>query len=132
MASDNVELVHRAYRALEDGGLEEFLDYVDPEVEWHSLVLEIEGAFRGHEGVREWWRGLRAAFPDWRPSVEEVRDLGEHVIVHARGRGRGAESGVGIDDDFWQVARIREGRITWYRAVRTEEEALAAVRGDGP
>jgi hypothetical protein len=127
MAEDNVQLVYRAYEALQADDIETFLSFVDPEVEWHSLILEIEGKFHGHEGVREWWGSLRSVFPDWNPSIVEVRDLSEHVVIHARGVGSGAVSGVGIDDDFWQVAKLRENRIVWYRAVRTEREALEAA-----
>lgn len=131
MSDENVDVAYRGYEALRANDLDRFLGYVDPEVEWHSLVLEIEGVFHGHEGVREWWTGLRSVFPDWQPSIVEVRDLGEHVIIHARALGSGAGSGVGIDDDFWQVARFREGRIVWYRAVRTEREALEAAGAAG-
>jgi ketosteroid isomerase-like protein len=127
MSQENVELVDRAYEALQANDIDAFLALVDPDVEWHSLILEIEGVFRGHEGVREWWRSLRDVFPDWNPSVVEVRDAGDRVLIHARGVGSGAASGVGVEDDFWQVAELRDGRIVWYRAVRSEREALEAA-----
>jgi hypothetical protein len=57
----------------------------------------------------------------------DVRDLGDLVLLHARGVGSGAGSGAGIDEDFWQVAEMRAGRIVWYRVFRTEDEALEAV-----
>jgi ketosteroid isomerase-like protein len=124
MSQENVELVHRAYEALQADDIDAFLTFVHPDVEWHSLILEIEGVFHGHDGVREWWRGLRSVFPDWQPSVVEARDYGRHVVIHARGVGSGAASGIGVNDDFWQVAEIREQQMIWYRAVRTEREAL--------
>jgi ketosteroid isomerase-like protein len=127
MSQENVELVYRCYDALQADDIDTFLEYVDPEVEWRSLILEIEGVFHGRDGVREWWSGLRSVFPDWRPSIVEVRDFGERVVIHARGIGSGAASGVGVDDDFWQVAEVQQGRIVWYRAVRTEQEALEAA-----
>ena len=85
MSQENVELVHRAYEALQADDIDAFLTFVHPDVEWHSLILEIEGVFHGHDGVREWWRGLRSVFPDWQPSVVEARDYGRHVVIHARG-----------------------------------------------
>jgi hypothetical protein len=91
------------------------------------LILEIDGVFHGHDGVREWWRGLRTTFPDWRVSPVSTRSVGDLVVVNVRGVGSGAASGVGVDDDWWQVARIRNGLIVWYRAVRTEQEALEAA-----
>jgi ketosteroid isomerase-like protein len=127
MSEDNIELTKRAYERLRASDIDGFLEFVDPDVEWHSLALEIEGTFRGHEGVRKWWRELRSAFPEWDPSIVEIRGLGDWVLVHARGVGQGAASGVGIDDDFWQLARLHEQRIAWYGSFRTEREALEAA-----
>ena len=127
MSQENVELTRRAYEALERDDIEAFLSFLEPDVEWYSLILEIEGVFRGHDGVREWWRGIRTTFPDWRPSLVEVRAYGDRVVMHGRGSGSGAASGVDIDDDFWQVVEIRDGLVVWYRAVRTEKEAVEAA-----
>ena len=124
---ENIEVAKRAYDRLQANDIDAFLDYVDSDVEWHSLVIEIEGTFRGHNGVRRWWRELRSVFPDWNPSMVEIRDLGDWVLVHARGTGQGAASGVAIDDDFWQLARLAEQRIVWYAAFRTEREAVEAA-----
>jgi ketosteroid isomerase-like protein len=63
MSQENVELARRAYEALGRDDLDELLALVDPEVEWHSLVLEMEGTFHGHEGVRRWWTSLHSVFP---------------------------------------------------------------------
>ena len=128
MASQgNEEIVRRAYAALRENDVDGFLEVVDPDVEWHSLILEIEGTFNGHDGVREWWAGLRSVFPNWNPEIVGVREDGEWVVAHARGSGSGVSSGAGLDEDFWQVARVRDGRIVWYRAVRTEQEAVEAA-----
>jgi len=127
MSEENVQIVRRCYEALRKDDLGQFLDHVHPDVEWHSLILEIEGVFHGHDGVRKWWRELRSVFPDWDPSIGEVRDLGDYVLVHAHGIGSGASSGVGISDDFWQIARFRDGLMAWYGAFRSEAEALEAA-----
>jgi hypothetical protein len=129
MSRANVDLAYRAYDALQRDGIEAFLNYVHPEAEWHSLVLQLEGDFHGHDGVREWWQGILAVFPDWRPSMEEPpRDLGDWVLIHARVKGNAVGSGIAIDDDLWQLVEVREGLVVWYGSFRTEEEALAVVR----
>ena len=43
MSQKNEDLARRAYEALQREDIEGFLGVVDPEVEWHSLVLEVEG-----------------------------------------------------------------------------------------
>jgi ketosteroid isomerase-like protein len=127
VSQENVERAHRAYEALQRHDIDGFLTYVDPDAEWHSRVLEIEGTLYGHEGVRVWWTSLLAVFPDWAPVLLEARDLGDFVVIHARATGSAVASGVGIDHDFWQAAEMRDGRIVWYAACRTEHEALDAV-----
>jgi ketosteroid isomerase-like protein len=127
MSQENEELARRAYEALQRDDIEAFLAFVDPEVEWHSLVLEVEGVRYGHEEVREWWRGIKSVFPDWNPSLVNVRSHGDRVLIHAHATGSGSASGVGIDNDFWQVAEVRNGLIVGYRAFRTEREALEAA-----
>ena len=125
MSQENVELARRAYAAFQAGDIDEWVRYFDPAVEFNSS--EMEGPFRGHEGLREWAAGLLAAFPDWRPSIVEMRDLDDLVLIHATARGAGAGSGVGIEVDFWQAVEFRDGRMVWYAAFRNEAEALEAV-----
>lgn len=127
MSRENLKRVHRSYEALQRHDIDGLLEYVDREAEWHSLVLEMEGTFQGHEGVRRWWTNLLAVFPDWAPVLVEARDLGDFVVIHTRATATALESGVGIDQDFWQAAEMRDGRIVWYVACRTEREALEAV-----
>jgi len=127
MSQENLEVTRRAYAALQRDDIDAFLAYVHPDAEWHSLVLEMEGTFHGHDGVREWWSSLRAVFPDWAPSLVETRDLGEHVLAHASATASARESGVGIDENFWQAVELRDGLVVWYAAFRTEAEALEAV-----
>jgi ketosteroid isomerase-like protein len=123
----NTELAHRAYERLHENDLDGFLEYVHPDAEWHSLVLEIEGAYHGHDGVREWWNGIVTTFPDWDPSIVDVREIGDVVVIHAHATGQAASSGVGIDDDFWQAAEVRDGKISRYATFRTEAEAVATA-----
>jgi hypothetical protein len=36
-------------------------------------------------------------------------------------------SGVPIDQDYWQAARLRRGSVVWFGFFRTEGDALAAA-----
>ena len=128
MSQENVEIARRAFETLTvHDDIDAFLAFVDPDVEWHSLILEIEGTRHGHDEVREWWSALRTTFPDWTPVIVATRDLGDWVAIHARGAGTGAASGVGVEYDFWQVAKFQDGRMVCYHGARTEDEALEAA-----
>jgi ketosteroid isomerase-like protein len=127
MSRENVEVAKRAFEAFQQDDIERFLSYIHPEVEWHSRLAEMEGTHHGHDGVRRWWASLFEVFPDWRPTITEVRDLDDFVLFHVDVAASGAGSGLGVDEDFWQVAEIQGGRIVWYRVCPTEQEALEAV-----
>lgn len=128
MPRENVELAQRAYEAARRQDLEGFLRYIDPEVEFTSLLPDMEGeVHHGHEAVRLWWDNLLAAFPDWTPDPVDLRDLGDRVLVHLRGEGTGAGSGVGVENDLWQLVEFRDGRCISWATFRTEEEALDAA-----
>ena len=126
MSQENVELARRAYAAFQAGDLDRWVGYFDPEVEFSWTAME--GSFRGHQGLREWAAGLLAAFPDWKPSIVEIRDLGDRALIHGCAGGEGARSGLGVQVDFWHVLEIRGGRVVWSAAFRTEADALEAVR----
>jgi SnoaL-like domain len=48
--------------------LDAFLALCDPEVEFISDWLQVEGGgpYRGHDGVRDWWKRLLDAYPDFK------------------------------------------------------------------
>src|SRR5215211_6708933 len=130
MSQENEELAHRAYDAFSSGDLEALLALTDPEVEFTSLVLEAEGGggtYRGHEGVREYFESLRGVFADWHSEIVGTRAFGEMLVIQSHGVATGGASGVRLEQDFWQAARVRDGKIVWWKFCRTEAEALEAV-----
>jgi ketosteroid isomerase-like protein len=127
----DIDVVTESHEAFRRRDLDAWLEHLDPDVEFTSLVLEVEGVYRGHEGARAWWDSVLAVFPDWSPSVVDAREIGDRVLVQVRGEGRGTGSGIQLEKDFWQVAHVENGRLKSWRFYRTEQEALdaAALRG---
>ena len=126
MSQENVEIVKEAYRALNAGDIEGFLASIDRDVEFTSLIAEVESeTFRGHDGVRRWWHEVVLPLGGLQGEVEEARDLGDTVLarVVATYRPRGVE----VRQTIWQVVRYREGMGVWWGFFRTEEEALEAA-----
>jgi ketosteroid isomerase-like protein len=70
MSRENAERVRRAFDAFNRRDFDAFLALIDPGVEITTRYMEMEGDphYRGHDGVREWWRTRLAVFPDF--SVE--------------------------------------------------------------
>jgi ketosteroid isomerase-like protein len=93
MSRENVEIARTAFDALNRGGFDEALVYVDPEIEFEppNETLERPSSFKGHEALRERWKLLLGPFEDVRlePDVDN-----ETVIVVFRVRVRGQASKV--------------------------------------
>jgi ketosteroid isomerase-like protein len=129
MSQENLQRMRRAFDAFNRRDLDAFLALTDHEVELTTRYMEMEGDpyYRGHDGVREWWRDLLAIFPDFSVEVLELRDLGDSGIASLRVRGHGLDSGVPFDETMWAAAEWRDGKVTWWRNFGTEAEALEAA-----
>ena len=131
MTQSDIDVVRGSHDAFRRRDLDAFVEYMDPEIEFTSLVLEVEGTYRGHDGIRSWWNDILEVFPDWQPQVEDARQVGERVLLKVRAEGAGTGSGIDVDRAIWQVAKVRDGRISAWRFFRTEDEALAAAARSG-
>jgi ketosteroid isomerase-like protein len=127
MAQADIDVIRESHEAFRRRDLGAFLGYIDPDVEFRSHVLELEGAYHGHEGVRAWWDNVVAMFPEWSPRMEEAREIGDSVLVRVRAEGKGTGSGVPLERDIWQVVQVRDGRLRSWAFYRTEQEALEAL-----
>jgi ketosteroid isomerase-like protein len=128
MSKENVDLVYRAYDAINRRDIDAHLAVMDDDVEGVPRAGLMEGTFRGHDGIRRWWENLLGVFPDFAIEVVEVRDLGGDLTIAAlHVRGRGAGSDIPSDDTVWSVARMRRGKCVWWANFDTQAEALAAV-----
>jgi ketosteroid isomerase-like protein len=129
MSQETIDLLHQTFDAFNRRDLDAFLALCDPDVEFISYLMQVEGGepYRGHGGVRSWWERLLAVYPDFRAEIEVVRDLGDMTIARVRGHGRGVESDAPIHQSIWQVARVRHGKVIWWSFVGTEAAAREAA-----
>ncbi len=124
MSQDDVDVIARVF---EDA--ETFFSVCDPDIEWDMSQLTPDGrVYRGHAGVREFWRGWAGTWDDFEFGIDRIVDAGggEVVVrVHQSGTGRG--SGAAVNFDFGQLWTVSDGMIVRFRAFPDFEQALAAV-----
>jgi ketosteroid isomerase-like protein len=134
MSQDNVEvrsLADAAFGALNSRNVDAFIDVVADDVEFTSMVAEMEGTtFRGHAGIRAWWDTVVGAFGDVRWTVRDVRGSGDSAVAHVRMDGTLGE--VPLNLTMWLAARQRDGKVTRWSWHRTEQEALEALELTDP
>jgi ketosteroid isomerase-like protein len=129
MSQENVELrslAEAAFGALNSRNLDGFMAVAAEDVEFTSMIAEVEGTtFRGHDGIRTWWEAVVGAFGEVHWEVLDVRGRGDRGVAHIRMDGTLGE--VPLNLSMWLAARLRDGRVTWWSWYRTEQEALDAV-----
>ncbi len=131
MSQENVEVLLRMHVAFGQGDLEGLLSAWHPDAEYrdaiHQAIEGEAGVFRGHDGIRRWWRDLHDLYNDLSTEILEVRDLGGRLVVIFRVRGRGKGSGVALDTPLAQVVTMRDGTVIEARDYLSQSDALKAV-----
>lgn len=119
-------IVEAGYGAINSGDLDALVALATEDVEFTSLVAELEGTtFHGHEGVHAWWETVRGEFEEVRWELLDVREAGDRGVTHFRMAG--ILNGVPVEQTMWTAVKLRDGKVRWWATFRTEREALEAV-----
>ena len=102
----------------------------DPEVEWHSFFAALgdEGAYRGHDGTRQYMRDLNDAWEIVRADVDDGLGVGDVALLVGHLHYRGRSSGVETETPAGWMLKFREGRVVEFWAFREPERVLGALR----
>ena len=126
MSQENVEIVRRLYEAQ---GTPEFLELVDPHVVWLNHASAPENKpYVGHEGLLQWYSGIRADVGDFRFDVIELIDAGgDQVVTVHRVTATGTKSGARIEQTQAAVITLLNGKIVRSQGFETKAQALEAA-----
>jgi ketosteroid isomerase-like protein len=131
MSQEDIEGFKRAVEAGNRRDYEAVLEELDPEVEWHpALLASLEGrptVYRGHEGVREWFRDIEELFEELQTEFSEIRDLGDRLIAIGTIRTRGRASGAKTESPIAYVTEYKDGKAIRIWTYLDPKEALEAA-----
>jgi ketosteroid isomerase-like protein len=131
MSEENVERVKRGAEAVRRGDIEAQLEDLDPDVEWTPAFPVLLGGgtrvYRGHEGVREMFRGFYETIDEIHAEYSEFHDLGDRIVAIGRIRTRGKESGATTESPFALVADFKDGKTVRVLTYLDPQEALEAA-----
>jgi|SRR5215203_1448290 len=132
MSQENVKVVRGMHTAFGRRDLEALLAACHPDVTYRAAITQIlegeAGDFRGHDGIRRWWRDLDDLYDDLRTEVVEICDLdGERVLVVFDVHGQGKGSGAARVERLTQVATVRAGQVVQICDFFSRRDALEAV-----
>jgi ketosteroid isomerase-like protein len=128
MSQSNAEAVRGIFEALARRDRKAFdalaRNHLAPHFTFESFTTG--ATYRGAEGFRELIDDVENTL-DYVPEVEEVVDLGEHVLFVLRTSGRGSQSGVPVTQQVAGVWTFEDDRAVWGKSFASKAEALKAV-----
>jgi ketosteroid isomerase-like protein len=128
MSEENVEIVRRVFDAFNRRDIAAFLELLDPDVEWVPILAVLEGrVYRGHGDIRRWIDDLATDWEFFEVCYEDLRDLGDRVLVSGHWRARGRASGVELENPGTYLYEIKNGRVVSMRTFTDRAEALGAA-----
>jgi ketosteroid isomerase-like protein len=134
MSQENVEIVRALAESFQRRDHERAFAFYDPEIEWDAsqcaeVIPDIAGVYRGHDGVRAYWRLWLSAWNDLMFEIDAVRDAGDDVVLLIRDQhqwGRHTE----IATDFPSMAMVftfRGGKVVRVCTYTDRHAALEAT-----
>ena len=104
--------------------------FLDDDVEWDVGTLQILGGarrYQGPAGVQQFFREWVGAFSDWDYEIVDLFEAGDCVIAELHQWGTGKASGARVEQHWWQVWKLRDGKGVRGSNHDTRDEALAAA-----
>jgi ketosteroid isomerase-like protein len=139
MSAENVELVRQLYEWFAARENAKPFEVYDPDIEWDvsrqfatgpvpGFGVGFDQVYRGHEGVRSFWRQWLEAWESIEFRLDDLIDAGDEVVALLWQVNRGRASGVEVLVGEWaQVWTVRDRKVVRMRAFRDRADALRAA-----
>jgi ketosteroid isomerase-like protein len=130
VSRDNIEVVRRGHDARSAGRVGEWIETLDPNIEWDISGYPLpdfpergsgRDSFIGH--ITKYW----SLWNDYAQTVEKTIDVGDDVVVILRERARRRNSDAAVEREVATVWTVRNGVRVRFRAFERPADALKAV-----
>jgi ketosteroid isomerase-like protein len=137
VSAEDIEVVRDQFKATNERDFERamalYADDVVLVVPSGEGIVVNPGTYEGKEAVGRWFGDWFQAFGrDYHFDIDEAREIGDLVFIHATHRGTGRASGVEVHGENSYLYRVRDGKVAGVGFYATREDALAAVGPDFP
>jgi ketosteroid isomerase-like protein len=132
VAGEDVTVVEAVFAAFAERDVERVLELIDPDVEFTPVTADFAGRtepYRGHDGIREYFRDVERVWDDLRLTPSDFREIGGSVLVTGRVSARSAARIV--DGSTGWVWRVHDGRVVYGRVYPSAADAERAAGGSG-
>ena len=128
-----MQILRETLAAFNSGDLERILHFVHPEFE--GVVPPEYSAepdtYRGHEGIRRYFRTFEEVMEEVRFEPERFWQGGDAVAVTMRLTAKGRQTSIPVEQRFAQVWRLRDGRVVGVQSYVSVSEALEIAGASG-
>jgi ketosteroid isomerase-like protein len=128
VAGADVSVVKAVFAAFAERDVERVLELIHPEFEFTTLTSDYAGRtepYRGHEGIRQYFRDVSQVWDDLRLTPRDFREVGGDILVTGRVNARSAARIV--DGSTGWVWRVRDGRVVYGRVYPSAADAERAA-----
>jgi ketosteroid isomerase-like protein len=129
MSQENVEIARATVEAANEG-IEALLRFVRSDAVWYPFPeWPDDSEYRGHDGVRKVMASWFDNFDEHAVSVDQIRDLGDRVLLLGEQTARIKGSGVPIRQPIgWVCSGFQDGQIGDIHLFLSWRQALEAAR----
>jgi ketosteroid isomerase-like protein len=125
-------VVREVFVAFAARDIERVLALVDPDVSFTAMTGGVVGRtepYRGHEGLREYFRDVAEVWDELVLTPREFRQGASAVLVTGKVNAR-SPARVVSGSTGW-VWRVRDGRVVYGRVYPSAADAIAAFEDEG-
>ncbi len=127
MPVTNVERFRQLIESANREDLDGALALIAEDVVWIPARSAVEGTYDGHDGIRSFFADNQENFDRFEPAIDEIRDLGDNVLVFGSIRVLARGSGLDTQIPMAGIATYRDGLLVRWEDFRERNRALEAA-----
>ena len=126
MSQENVEIVRQVFEAFNSEDIDRIVAFTHPDflAEVTAEISTEPDTYRGHEGIRRYFRSFQDPMYEIRFYAEQFWDAGDSVVVALRLTAKGRQTDIPVEQRSAGVWTIRDGRVLRVQAYASTSEAL--------
>ena len=131
MSDQNRQVVQRGHEARSTGRIWDWLETLDPAIEWDISGYPVAGFPQQGSGRNEFVAHVTSYWSLWNDYSQEVKEMieqGDNVVLVLCEHARLRNSDVPLEREVAAVWTIENGKRVRFRAFASRDDALAAVR----
>jgi ketosteroid isomerase-like protein len=129
VSRETVEIAKRLIDAFNRRDIDQLAELATVDFEWCPAMPGTAAgvSFRGREGLEGYLAEIGETWQEYRSVADELRDLGDRVLVLGRLEGRGVGSGAWVDAPQGTILEFLGSQVSRVRTYLDHDQALRAA-----